>query len=92
MPEVDTRVISTREGKLRVRVTRFFQSDPEDRKRHEDRYCPATSEEPEDHAVTRGRDVSLHGGGGHSPDRHTVALEDTKNLSDQTSQKQNTLL
>ena len=35
------------------------------------------SEEPEDHAVTRGRDVSLHCEGGHSKENHTVALENT---------------
>ena len=35
------------------------------------------SDEPEDHAVTRGRDVSLHHEGVHSPEHRTVALENT---------------
>ena len=30
-----------------------------------------------DHAVTRGRDVSFRQEGGHSPERHTVALDAT---------------
>ena len=56
------------------------------------------SEEPEDHAVTRGRDVSLHHEGGHSPEHHTVAVENTdeqqKQRFSQTrpQKQQNTLL
>ena len=57
------------------------------------------SEEPEDHAVTRGRAVSLHYEGGHSPEHHTVALENTDEQQKQRlsqnrpqKQKQNTLL
>ena len=41
---------------------------------------------PQDHAVTGGRDESFRYEGGHSPKYHTVALEITENLSDQTSQ------
>ena len=33
------------------------------------------SEEPMDHAVTRGRDESLRFEGGHSPEYHTVVLD-----------------
>ena len=36
---------------------------------------PAVPDEPTDHAVARGRDVSLRYEGGHSPEKHTVALE-----------------
>ena len=60
--------------------------------------CPAMSDEPEDHAVTGGRDESLHHGGGHSPEHHAVALENTDEQQVQrTSQttphtQQNTLL
>ena len=36
---------------------------------------PAVPNKPTDHAVTRGRDVSLRSEGGHSPEKHTVALE-----------------
>ena len=32
---------------------------------------PAVPDEPTDHAVARGRDVSLHNEGGHSPDNHS---------------------
>ena len=38
---------------------------------------PAVLEEPQDHAVTGVRDVSLHYEGGHSAEHHTVALEST---------------
>ena len=36
---------------------------------------PAVPNEPTDHAVARGRDVSLRYEGGHSPENHTVVLE-----------------
>ena len=46
-------------------------------------------EEPQDHAVTGGRDESLHYEGGHSPEHRTVALENTdeqqKQRTSQTS-------
>ena len=51
--------------------------------------------EPTDHAVARGRDVSLLFEGGHSPENHTVVLErcwkpptarSGNDFSDQTSQ------
>ena len=35
----------------------------------------AVPDEPTDHAVTRGRDVSLRDEGGHSLENHTVVLE-----------------
>ena len=56
---------------------------------------PAVLDEPTDHAVARGRDVSLRSEGGHSPENHTVVLEwcwkpptdrSGNDLSDQTSQ------
>ena len=56
------------------------------------------SDEPKDHAVTGGRDESLHCEGGQSPEHHTVALENTDEkqkhrLSQTRPQKQhNTLL
>ena len=51
-------------------------------------------DEPTDHAVARGRDVSLHCEGGHSPEKHTQVSEwcwktptaAATNLSDQSSQ------
>ena len=54
--------------------------------------------EPTDHAVTRGRDVSLGKEAGHSPENHTVVLETTdgpqRQRTSQTSpySQQNTLL
>ena len=46
------------------------------RERHEDiEDTPAVPNEPTDHAVARGRDVSLRYEGGHSPENHTVVLE-----------------
>ena len=48
------------------------------------------SDEPEDHAVTRGRDVSLHYEGGLSPEHHTVALENTDEQVQRTSQTRHT--
>ena len=50
---------------------------------------------PTDHAVTRGRDVSLRYEGGHTPENHTVfwsgignqrQTAEATNLSDQSSQ------
>ena len=60
---------------------------------------PAVPNEPTDHAVARGRDVSLRYEGGHSQENHTVVLEWCRsgvgdhrrtaaatNVSDQSSQ------
>ena len=66
-----------RHEEQRVKVTTVFsQSQKTGREaRIDDR--PAVLKEPEEHAVTGGRDVSLHHEGGHSPEHHTVALENT---------------
>ena len=66
------KVRSTREGKKRVTVT-VEETRRERDTRIED--TPAVPNEPTDHAVTRGRDVSLRCEGGHSPENHTVVLE-----------------
>ena len=56
---------------------------------------PAVPNEPTDHNVARGRDVSLRYEGGHIPEKHTVVLEwcwkpptdrSGNDLSDQSSQ------
>ena len=59
-----------------MKVTKFF-SQSQKAKETLGSTRPAMSDEPEDHAVRRGRDVSLHCEGGHSPEHHTVALENT---------------
>ena len=55
---------------------------------------PAVPNEPTDHAVARGRDVSLLYEGGHSPEDHTVVLEWCAVTTSQTSphSQQNTLM
>ena len=93
------KVIRTREEKWRVTVTvtTIFLPEPDERKRHEDRYVQQ-SRTPEDHAVTGGFDESLHCDGGHSPEYHIVALENSdeqqKQRFSQTrpQKQQNTLL
>ena len=55
--------MSTREGKYRATMTR-----PEKETRRK-------RNEPTDHAVARGRDVSLRYEGGHNPENHTVVSE-----------------
>ena len=78
-------------------TTIFSQSQTTEREARIDDHR-AVLEEPQDHAVTGGRDVSLHFEGGHSPEHHTVAEENTdeqqKQRTSQTRpQKQkNTLL
>ena len=99
MTRTREKVIRTREGKERVKVRKFLPQ-PDDRKRNtriED--TPAVPNKPTDHAVTRGRDVSLRYEGGCSPEHHTVALENTDEQQKQglsqnrtQKQKQNTLL
>ena len=69
-------IITTIEEKWRVTVTTIFLPEPDERKRHEDRYVQE-SRTPEDHAVTGGFDESLHCDGGHSPEYHIVALENS---------------
>ena len=39
--------------------------------------CPVELDDPKDHAVTRGRDVSLRHEGGHSPEHDTVSMDTT---------------
>ena len=64
-------------------TTMFSQSQKTEREARIDDQ-PAVLEEPQDHAVTRGRDESLHYEGGHSPEHHTVALE---NADEQQKQR-----
>ena len=66
-------VNGTREGKQRVKVTRPVKSETTKKTRIDD--TSAVPDEPTDHAVTRGRDVSLRCEGGHSLENHTVVLE-----------------
>ena len=80
----------TREGNLRAEVTKNFNQ----RNTRIDEH-PAVPDDPQDHAVTGGRDESFRYEGGHSPEYHTIVLENTKQQiqrTSQTSQKQNTLL
>ena len=56
---------------------------------------PAVPDDPKDHAVTGGRDESFRYEGGHSPEQHTMVLENTEQQVQrtfQTSQKQNKFL
>ena len=56
--------------------------------------CPAAPDNQKDHAVTRGRDVSLRQEGGHSPEHHTVALDttDEPQWQHESHRQQNALL
>ena len=66
------KVMRTREGKQRAKVTKNFSQR---NTRIDERL--AVSDEPKDHAVTGGRDESFRYEGGHSPEYHTVVLEIT---------------
>ena len=57
-----------------MKVTRPVKSETTKKKARIDD-TSAVPDEPTDHAVTRGRDVSLRYEGGHSPENHTVVLE-----------------
>ena len=57
-----------------MKVARPVKVKPEEKEAKIDD-TSAVPDEPKDHAVTRGRDVSLRCEGGHSPENHTVALE-----------------
>ena len=60
-----------------MKVTKIFsQRQTTEREARMDDH-PAVLEEPVDHAVTGGRDESLHCDGGHSSEYHTVPLEST---------------
>ena len=90
------KVIRTCEEKERAKVTKK-SDDRETDTRVDD--TPAVPNEPTDHAVARGRDVSLRFEGGHSPENHTVVLETTDGPQRQRPprpvlivSKQNTLL
>ena len=63
-----------RQEEQRVKVTTIF--NPSQKREREARIDDhLVLEEPEEHAVSGGRDVSLHYEGGHNPEHHTVALE-----------------
>ena len=66
-----------RHEEQRVKVTTIFSPSQKTEKEARIDDHLAVLEEPEEHAVTGGRDVSLHYEGGHSPEHHTVALENT---------------
>ena len=66
------KVMRTREGKWRAKVTKNFSQRNTRIDEHH-----AVLDEPKDYAVTRGRDESLRHEGGHSPEHDTVVLENT---------------
>ena len=82
------KVIRTREWKWRATMARHTKTTERDT-RIED--TPAVPDEPTDHAVARGREVSLHVKVDTSPENHTVSQ---RQRSSQTSphRQQNTLL
>ena len=66
-----------REKVIRTRRKVACKSDREVRRQRDTRIddTPAVPNEPTDHAVARGREVSLRYEGGHSPEKHTVESE-----------------
>ena len=68
-----------------MKVTKIFsQSQTTEREARTDDH-PAVLEEPVDHAVTGGRDESLHCEGGHSSENHTVAIGDHRRAAEATN-------
>ena len=57
-----------------MKMTTPVKGKPEEKEARIDD-TPAVPDELTDHAVARGRDVSLRCEGGHSPENHTVVLE-----------------
>ena len=60
-----------------MKVTKIFSQSQKTERDTRIKDTPAVPNEPTDHAVTRGRDVSLRDEGGHNPENHTVVLETT---------------
>ena len=58
-----------------MKVTKIFSQSQKTERDTKIKDTPAAPNEPTDHAVTRGRDVSLRYEGGHNPENHTVVLE-----------------